>query len=59
MQGPSCRKLIKESTEVASKGDFYIIDKKIYIFTKTKDYSRLNGVLTDIAEPLSKPAHIN
>lgn len=39
--------------------DFYVMDKKIYIFTETRDYTNINMVLTDIAEPLSKPAHIN
>ena len=32
---------------------------KIYIFTQTKDYSSLTKILTDMAEPISKPAHIN
>lgn len=35
------------------------MDKKIYIFTETRDYTNINMVLTDIADPLSKPAHIN
>jgi hypothetical protein len=49
------RKRVKQE----QRGDFYVMDKKIYIFTETKDYANINMVLTDIAEPLSKPAHIN
>ena len=39
--------------------DFYVMDKKIYIFTHTQNYTTINIFLTDIAEPISKPAHIN
>jgi hypothetical protein len=35
------------------------MDKKIYIFTETQNYAAINTTLTDIAEPISKPAHIN
>jgi hypothetical protein len=49
---------IKQERETSSR-DFYVMNMKIYIFTERRDYANINMVLTDIAEPLSKPAHIN
>lgn len=38
---------------------FYLIERKIIVFAKFDENSSLNMTLTDIAEAISKPAHIN
>jgi len=43
----------------SNKQGFYVFGNKIIKFTEDKDYAGINMILTDIAEAITKPAHIN
>ena len=45
--------------EPDTNAGFYIFKTKIIKFTELQDNAGLNIILTDIAESISKPAHIN
>lgn len=47
------------SKKVKIDPTFYLIDKKIIVFVKFDQDSTLTITLTDIAESISKPAHIS
>lgn len=45
--------------KVKADPSFYLIDQKIIAFAKFDEHSDLSMFLTDIAESVSKPAHIS